>query len=895
MHGGVLDDYAQLDIESGDFIYYEDSLNLTQGEDYRYTAAFKNISSVSANCPIYADGYLKLDSAGFVSVSKGDYAQHIKLVWTDSKDATGYQILRDSTTGSNGTDTALYDTLTQTISSGGNQDTVYLDEIRYGAFKKVYYKVRAMGIDHDAVISAVDTGFYRYAGIEDFKFESLDSLTVDSIKLSWSYPALVADEVDSTLIFRYDSVHQIDSLRQGSSFDVTDQMTVLQKGEDNLVADATSGLLIGNLYFYRAQTVVLDDVLTTASDVTVGYLRVPKVENVVATKGEHDTIQISWSNISSVAGGQVSKYQIYRYIDGVEDGLKEVSGDKSSYVDSVGDWIFDTKTFPARTYTYRVMAAVDISEKILSEDVFETTIYSDLSEPDSGYTFPYGATLDSASQGLYGDKVVLTYSTPAYVDSAILYCSKLLVNVRVCSLPLGQPRGSVYQDVRETLIPGKKYEYRIKVYKNDLDTVTDYKSGYRKLAPPENFRVVYAPDRYVDGFADTARILLSWDSVNNVKGYNLYIKRGEGVTKDNFDDSLQFDTSATLHYEFVPDEFKENTDSIFDYSFAISSFMANGSESDLSDVDNGAVRSFSVENLRASNSLFDKKIRLSWSAPRYGKDEIESYEIFRKKDENDFERLTLATIKDLYDDTTFEDSDNLLQGSVYYYKIKTNYTDAKATSIFSDTSTCGSLPLEDVNLRVSKNKDSLVVELDSVNGADAYLLWKNEGSSQFDSEVFDTLHAGDYSGETISYKDEAVEAGHFYFYQLKAIRIVGSDTIFSNAETDYGYQKLVLDSVYAKVDSGGVRLSWSRSVNLGSLVPVEYHLYRKPVNGDWSLTNISSVLDSTIEPDDTIYTYLESGRNNWWQLPNHFAPRCKRGSRPNLVAANSPFPKRRCR
>ena len=539
----------------------------------------------------------------------------------------------------------------------------------------------------------------------------------------------------------------------------------------------------------------------------------------------------------------------------MEDGLKEVSGDKSSYVDSVGDWIFDT--FPARTYTYRVMAAVDISEKILSEDVFETTIYSDLSEPDSGYTFPYGATLDSASQGLYGDKVVLTYSTPAYVDSAILYCSKLLVNVRVCSLPLGQPRGSVYQDVRETLIPGKKYEYRIKVYKNDLDTVTDYKSGYRKLAPPENFRVVYAPDRYVDGFADTARILLSWDSVNNVKGYNLYIKRGEGVTKDNFDDSLQFDTSATLHYEFVPDEFKENTDSIFDYSFAISSFMANGSESDLSDVDNGAVRSFSVENLRASNSLFDKKIRLSWSAPRYGKDEIESYEIFRKKDENDFERLTLATIKDLYDDTTFEDSDNLLQGSVYYYKIKTNYTDAKATSIFSDTSTCGSLPLEDVNLRVSKNKDSLVVELDSVNGADAYLLWKNEGSSQFDSEVFDTLHAGDYSGETISYKDEAVEAGHFYFYQLKAIRIVGSDTIFSNAETDYGYQKLVLDSVYAKVDSGGVRLSWSRSVNLGSLVPVEYHLYRKPVNGDWSLTNISSVLDSTIEPDDTIYTYLD--------------------------------------
>ena len=610
----------------GYFPYTDDGIGL-QGMNYIYTAAFQNASSTSSYSSKFATGCRKLDSAALVSVSKGEFFDKIELKWTKSEDAQQYQILRDSVLGSDGQDLAYYDTLG--LSAIGNEDTIWDDRTRYGAFRKVYYMVRALGVDADAPLSDVDSGYYKYSGVEDLQFVSLSKPKVDTIELSWHYTAEIWPELDTTLIFRFDSLKNIDSVREGNAYDVTGEMQGVPLRENNVSYDKSPSLEIGNLYFYRVMAKIKGGDLTTPSNLVYGYLNLPIVENVEATRGEKDTLRVSWSKVKSVAGDTVDNYLVSRYIGGAVDGEVYVSGGDTVYVDSVGDRFFDSETYKGRTYSYKVRAVVELREEI-PYGVYEKTLISEYSEPDTGFIFPPAPEIDTVTKGDLEDTVQILYSTPEFIDSAVIYRQKAgdADWRRLAELGAGQERWTSYKDYNSDLIPGTKYYYKIKSYKFDLQDSSRTDSGYASLAMPTSFRVVYDSNRYAPGFADTSYIKLRWDTVRYASGYQIFASRSGDVSIDNYDTLALMSSSSDTTLNFVPSEFAASKDSISEYNFVIRAYRQGSPDSVFSAVSSaidGAVRSLSAQNLQATNSTFQDKIRLTWNLPRYGNSDILGY------------------------------------------------------------------------------------------------------------------------------------------------------------------------------------------------------------------------------------------------------------------------------
>ena len=379
-------------------------------------------------------------------------------------------------------------------------------------------------------------------------------------------------------------------------------------------------------------------------------------------------------------------------------------------------------------------------------------------------------------------------------------------------------------------------------------------------------RVVYDSNRYAPGFADTSYIKLRWDTVRYASGYQIFASRSGDVSIDNYDTLALMSSSSDTTLNFVPSEFAASKDSISEYNFVIRAYRQGSPDSVFSAVSSaidGAVRSLSAQNLQATNSTFQDKIRLTWNLPRYGNSDILGYQIYRSTDGGSFENIANVNEDELVDDTIFDDDYELKRGSVYYYKLKTVYGGGKAVSIFSDTSSFGALPLDPVNLRVTKNLLQVQVKFDTVAGATNFMLYRKENSSDFaGASVYIDLRKGDapldQDGDTLFYVDTGAVDGHLYFYKLRAYKEVGLDTIFSIAETDYGYQKLTLDSIDIQVDSGGIGISWLKEVNLGTVEPTEYDLYKRTQGGNWTIFDITNIAKrEAAAGGDTLFSYLD--------------------------------------
>ena len=156
---------------------------------------------------------------------------------------------------------------------------------------------------------------------------------------------------------------------------------------------------------------------------------------IFASDGDYtNKVEITWP-----ASTGATKYKIYRNTIDNNSSASDISGE-------IADTSFDdTTAIPGQTYYYWVKAGSDSG-------------WSDFSDSDSGYkrlSIPTGV---SATDGIYNDKVIITWSNVPYALTYIIYRSEL--NIASNATLLGQSvTNNIYSD--STVIPCKKYFYWI--------------------------------------------------------------------------------------------------------------------------------------------------------------------------------------------------------------------------------------------------------------------------------------------------------------------------------------------------------------------------------------------------------------------------------------------------
>ncbi len=171
------------------------------------------------------------------------------------------------------------------------------------------------------------------------------------------------------------------------------------------------------------------------SDSDTGYKRLSIPTSVSASNGDYtNKVEITW-DINTNA----TKYMVCRNTTDTTNGVENISGEIA------GASFDDTTADPGQTYYYWVKNGCDNG-------------WSDFSDSDSGYkrlSIPTGV---SATDGIYDNKVLVTWSNVPYALTYIIYRSEL--NIASNATLLGQSvTNNIYSD--STVIPCKKYFYWI--------------------------------------------------------------------------------------------------------------------------------------------------------------------------------------------------------------------------------------------------------------------------------------------------------------------------------------------------------------------------------------------------------------------------------------------------
>jgi fibronectin type 3 domain-containing protein len=187
----------------------------------------------------------------------------------------------------------------------------------------------------------------------------------------------------------------------------------------------------------------------------------------------------------------------------------------------------------------------------------------------------------------------------------------------------------------------------------------------------------------------------------------------------------------------------------------------------------------------ASDGTYEDKIRITWE----GKSSATAFSVYRatEDDINSASDITgeLAPTN-MYDDTTAS------AGTVYYYWVRTKYSDGWAPFSYSDPGLrkVSGAPEPPGNVAATDGTEADFVRItwDASSGATKYMVYRNT--------VNDELSSEDISGEitATAYDDAAAGPGRQYYYWVKAGNVSGW-SYFS--ESDTGFRSAELIAYYA--------------------------------------------------------------------------------------------------
>ena len=353
--------------------------------------------------------------------SDGSYDYMVKVSWNASPGATDYRVFRANS-------------LSGSKTSIANVTTTYYDD--YSAWG-------GLQIHHYWVIACINgtncSGGGNDFGTPDSGFRGLDTPDVsasdgaysDKVRVSWGS----IQSAESYTLYRGTS-------EAGYNMSVADLTTTSY--------DDTSALR-GTIYYYWVKAVAPIDESSMGGPNT-GYRNYAAPTGVAATDGTYtDKVRVTWAGSANA-----TRYQVWR---------EPAAGGTAQKLGALASPPFDdTTAVPGVSYDYTVTACNS-----------DETICSQLSADDSGYrglTAPAGV---AASDGMYPDKVRVTWNTSAGATSYSVLRAASPTGTRT---EIAAPTGTTYDDVSAAL--NTVYHYWVKACTAIVcSPVSGSDSGYR--------------------------------------------------------------------------------------------------------------------------------------------------------------------------------------------------------------------------------------------------------------------------------------------------------------------------------------------------------------------------------------------------------------------------------
>lgn len=219
-------------------------------------------------------------------------------------------------------------------------------------------------------------------------------------------------------------------------------------------------------------------------------------------------------------------------------------------------------------------------------------------------------------------------------------------------------------------------------------------------------------------------------------------------------------------------------------------------------------------------------------------DGAESYEIYRKTADTEFEKIGEAESGDkVYCDLAVEN------GKTYFYAVAA--VKDGFSSVLENTEEIKFVKLDTPRLdSATMTTEGILVKWNTVKSAEGYTLYRCTADTDWEQ-------IADFNGSVKSYTDTTAKSGVTYFYTVKA----------NNGFVESGYDYEGVSAVYLSVPrltkisnaSNGVKVQWGKVSGATG-----YIIGRKTSSSDWTkiatVGNVSSYTDKTAKVGTT-YTY----------------------------------------
>jgi fibronectin type 3 domain-containing protein len=407
----------------------------------------------------------------------------------------------------------------------------------------------------------------------------------------------------------------------------------------------------------------------------------------------------------------------------------------------------------------------------------------------------------TASDGIYPDKVVVTWSNVSAADDYYIYKDSVLVQSHY--------NGLSWNDT--AVAPGVSYYYQVSAYNScgegHMAPDDPGESGYACIlpVPPEN---VTATDGTL-----TDRVTITWDSVPGATSYKVYRDFSATPIAADIPAPPWSDTSVGLCES---------------HDYQVTSVTTCG-ESDKSLSDSGYAEDYPTEplNVAASDGDFSDRVRVTWNVVTTAT----TYNIYRNN---------VLYDADIGNVTTYDDL-SVTPGINYNYNVEgENNCGVGPLSLQNGGFAC-LLPTDPTNVAATDGTfgDRINLSWDPVAGATGYNIYKDS-----------LLEVNNYAGT--SWDDFGATPGVTYYYQVEATNGCGPSALIPAAPGEPGWACELPDTPTGFTASDGtfndrVELNWNAAAGATS-----YNVYRDAA----FLINVpANTHDDMTAAQGVVYTY----------------------------------------
>ena len=620
--------------------------------------------------------------------------------------------------------------------------------------------------------------------------QASDGTHTDRVAITWS----PADGATGYRIWRGTNSSMVNAVMLGAS--------VTTNYDDNT---ATAGYT----NYHYGVTATNTGGSSVLSAVNRGYRLGPPMAstNVLASDGTYsDRVRVSWVSVADAAG-----YEIWR------NGVSNIVGATNVGVASQFSTSYDDTSVGVATMQYYWVRATNAAGP------------GPFAGANSGYrnlSYPFSV---NASDGMYGDRIVVTWGSTAAATGYELWRGTNSTSSN--SIRIGSTNALSFDDISVGV--GTTYYYWVKGF--NVVATSDYSfydTGYVLSVPSSPTNVTSTDGAYTD------RIRTSWSTVTNAGGYDIW----RNTVSNSAGASL---VASVSRFTTAYDDYTAGTATRLYYWVR----ATNAAGISLLSGGDPGYRNFSPPTgVSATDGTHGDRVAVTWSTNAGAS----GYEIWRGIS-------TLATNAILVGVTNappFNDYGAGVGTSYYYWVKSSNSVATSAFSLSYDTGYRFGPPLAPSGTAASDGTftNMIRVSWSASAGATGYEIWRNP------ADDFPTATKVAVDGAS-PYDDTGLLVGTQYYYWVSATNSAGASPPGAN---DTGYVQLSAPTSVTATDgtlADRVTVAWNTVTGAKG-----YQVWRGTNNNAGSATNIGHV---TAPPYDDMSAQAGTNYYYWVKATNH--------------------------